>query len=159
MAIIRPDPVSPIWGTVNNDNAASGIVGQVITATVPVGLAVSLTTATTENITSISLPAGDWDVRGQVNFVLSGVTSTLHQIGISLTSATLPSQAGGSGLGTDPLVIFPLITTLLSNTLTLPAAHVRISLANTTTVYLVARSTFALGSESAYGTIFARRAR
>jgi len=146
-------------GTTTNDSAASTMVGEFITATVAVGSAVSLTNATGANVTSISLTAGDWDVSAQNDFVLTGATSTSHQSGISLTSATLPSQAGGSGLGTDALAVLPMPTTGLSGTLTQPIPPVRINLAATTTVYLVAQAAFSVGSESAYGTIRARRPR
>lgn len=148
-----------IKGTTTNDSAASTIVGELITATVAAGSAVSLTTATGANVTSISLTAGDWDVSCQVEFVLSGATSTLHQTGISATSATLPTQAGGSGIGTDPLATMPLPTTVLSGTLSQCVPPVRVSLAATTTIYLVAQSVFSVGTETAYGTIRARRMR
>lgn len=141
-----------------NDAAAAGDPGEFITATVASGSAVALTTATGANVTSISLTAGDWDVSGQIDFVLAGATSTLHQAALSLTSATLPTQAGGSGLGTDPLASVPLPTTALSGTLSVPLAPVQISIAATTTVYLVAQSAFSVGTETAYGTIRARRA-
>lgn len=128
-----------------------------VTSTVASGSAVSLTSATGANVTSISLPAGDWDISAQVDFALTGATSTSHQSGISLTSATLPTQAGGSGLGTDALAILPMPTTGLSGTLTQAIAQVRLLISATTTVYLVAQAAFSVGSESAYGTIRARR--
>lgn len=129
-----------------------------ITATVASGSAVALTNATAANVTSISLPAGEWDVSGHVNFALTGATSTLHQSGISLTSATLPAQAGGSGLGPDALTQFPLPTTVLTSTYSQKVGPVRVSLTAQTTVYLVAQSTFSVGSEAAYGSLFASAA-
>ena len=52
-----------IVGTTTNDSATAGYVGEVITSSVPVGSAVSLTTAVSavsgKTITSISLTAGD----------------------------------------------------------------------------------------------------
>jgi hypothetical protein len=47
----------------------------------------------------------------------------------------------------------------LVNSHTVPAGPWRISLAATTIVYLVARSNFGTSTMSAYGKIFARRAR
>lgn len=146
-------------GSTTNDSATAGNIGEVITATVASASAVSLSTGTGKNVTSISLTAGDWDVSGQVDFVLAGVTATLFQSGISLATNTLPSQAGGSGLGTDPLVGVPLLTTVLSATYAQGISPVRISLSATTTVYLVAQAAFSVGTTTAYGTIFARRAR
>ncbi len=151
--------VTALKGSITNDSAAAGNIGEFITATVAVGSPVALTNATGANVTSISLTAGDWDVSAQVDFILTGATSTSHQSGISLTTGTLPSQAGGSGLGTDALAVLPMPTTVLSGTLTQPIPPVRISLSATTTVYLVAQAAFSVGSESSYGTIRARRAR
>ncbi len=148
-----------VQGSATNDSAAAGYVGQLITATIASGNPVSLTTATSANVTSISLTAGDWDVSGQADFVLTGATATSHQVGISATSATLPTQAGGSGIGTDPLASFPLPTTALSGTLDIDVSPVRVSLSATTTIYLVAAATFSVGTEVVYGTIRARRMR
>lgn len=146
-------------GTTTNDNAIAGSIGEIISATVVAGSAVSLTTATGTNVTSIILTGGDWDVSGQVDYVLTGVTATLFQSGISLVSTTLPSQAGGGGLGTDAVVGVPLLTTLLSATYGQGIVPVRISIAVTTTIYLIAQSAFSAGTNSAYGTIRARRER
>jgi len=151
--------LSTSTGTTTNDNAAAGNIGQFITSTVAAGSAVALTTATGKDVTTISLTAGDWDVSGQVDFVLAGVTATLFQSGISLSTNTLPSQAGGSGMGTDALVGVPLLTTILSATYCQGIAPVRISLAATTTVYLVAQAAFSAGTNTAYGTLRARRVR
>lgn len=136
-----------------------GSLGEFASSTVAAGAAVALTAATSADITSISLTAGDWDVSGQADFVLAGVTATLFQSGISLTTATLPAQAGGSGLGTDALVGVPLLTTLLSATYSQNIAPVRLNIAVTTTVFLVARAAFSAGTTTGYGTIRARRAR
>lgn len=146
-------------GTSTNNNAPAGYVGEFVTATVAVGSAVSLTTATTANVTSISLTAGDWDVTGQIDFNLSGTTGTLFQGGTSLTSATLPTQPGGSGLGTDSLFVMPIPVTTLTAVMTCDCNAVRVSLAATTTVYLTAQATFSVGTVSAFGTIRARRVR
>lgn len=158
MANLKNVPPATV-GTATNNNAAAGQVGEFTTATVASGSAVALTTATGANVTSISLTAGDWDVSGQVDLTLTGATATSHQAAISLTSATLSTQAGGSGLGTDPLASFPIPTTTLSGTLDIAIPPVRLSIAATTTVYLVAQCTFSVGTEAAYGTIRARRAR
>lgn len=149
----------PITGVATNSNASAGQVGEVITATVASGSSVSLSNGAGTNIASISLTAGDWDVSGQIDFILAGVTATLFQSGISLTSATLPTQPGGGGLGTDGLANVPLLTTVLSATYGQPCGPVRVSVASTTTVFLVADGTFSVGTLTAYGTIYARRMR
>ena len=151
--------IQPAQGTGTNDNAAPGIVGESVVSTVAVGSAVGLSNNTPVNITSITLTAGDWDVAGVIDFVLSGVTATLFQAGISVTSAALPSQPGGSGLGPDASIANPLLSTVLSSSFDQSVGPVRLSIAATTTVYLVAQSSFSAGTLTGYGTLRARRVR
>lgn len=147
-------------GTTTNDNAAAGRPGEFITATVPVGSAVALATGVAANVTSISLTAGDWDVSGVVDHNIAATTSvTQINSGVSLTSATLASQAGGAGLGTDPTSTLSYAAMVPGAGIVQGAPLVRISLAATTTVYLVAQDTFTLSTISAYGTLRARRVR
>lgn len=124
-----------------------------VSSSIASGSAVGLTSATPANVTSISLPAGDWDVSGNVAFTANAsTTATIFQGGINTTSATLPTAPGagasmalglsvGAG-GTEPI---------------LPVGTTRITLTTTTTVYLVAQATFAVSTMSAYGFIGARR--
>lgn len=135
-------------------------VGQFRTATVAVGSAVALTTATSANVTSLSLIPGDWDCSAQVVHNAAATTSiTLLQVGISVTSATLPTQAGGSGVGTDPLAIWRQAAGVPAGALTTAVGPVRVSLTATTTIYLVANDTFTVSTMSAYGTLRCRRMR
>lgn len=146
-------------GSSTNDSAAAGNIGEFITSTVSSGAPVSLSNGAGVNITSVSLTAGDWDVSGQVDFVLSGVTATLFQSGVSFVSATLPTQVGGNGLGTDALANVPLLTTVLSATYGQGIAPVRVSITTTTPAFLVAQGSFSVGTLTAYGTVRARRMR
>ena len=147
------------YGTQTNNNADPGNVGQLITATVTFASAVSLVTATAKTVTSISLTPGDWDVSAVGDFTLTGATTSFFRTGVNVTNNTMPSQIGGSGIGTDPLVTFPLILTTLTDTFSQALPPVRVSLPATTTLYLVCEATFAAGSVSAFGTIRARRMR
>ncbi len=139
------------------------VVDEFITATVAAGSPVSLdgTTPATSNITSISLTPGEWDISSQVEFILTGASSTNFKIGPSLTSATLPTQAGGtvgSGtLGTDAL--FSSLSALITTSGTMSAAGRTVRVVNTATVtlYLTAQATFSVGTVTAYGSISARR--
>ena len=122
--------------------------------TVASGSAVTLTTsATSYNVTSISLAAGTWLVWGVVDFSESSATVTLEQAGISATTATLPTQAGGSGVGPDPLSTQVMATSAATQTDQLHIGPTIVTLAATTTIYLVANATFSAGSMSAYGTL------
>tara|TARA_R110000868_G_scaffold161317_1_gene391504 strand:+ start:10876 stop:12528 length:1653 start_codon:yes stop_codon:yes gene_type:complete len=144
-----------IIGTTTNNDADAGSVGQVISNTVLIGSAVSLTTATPANVTSISLTAGDWNVWGNVFFLPAATTnatllySTLGSTTANLGAAQLQNRinygTGGLVLGADGATgIAPMQ---------------RISISGTTTYYLVARGDFTVDTLSAFGEIYARRVR
>lgn len=138
-------------GTATNDNAVAGNVGEFSTAQLVSGSAVSLTTATPTNITSLSLTAGDWQCWGVVDYVATGATTTAFKSGLSSTSATFGGQ--------DTFQNMPLIATALSDTFGHSVAPVRFSLSATTTVYLIGQATFSVGTGAGYGTLNCRRAR
>lgn len=147
---ITPVSTSGIVGTTTNDNAVAGAVGEYTSAS---NTGTSLTTATAANCTSVSLTAGDWDVTGAVTTVpAGGTTVTQRAAGISTTSATLPaSNAGGfvqlnysSAAGAAEAIQAPVV---------------RISLASTTTVFLVTQVAFSGSTATCNGFIRARRVR
>lgn len=141
-------------GVSTNSNAAAGKVGEYISSSVPAGSAVSLTTSVVANVTSISLTAGDWDVSGNIYSSNNAATTATIIIGnISLVSATLPTNPNG-GAGFDIRGSFSG-----GNTPSLPVGTMRLSLASTTTVYLVVDSVFSGGTAAAFGFIGARRMR
>lgn len=143
-----------IRGTTTNDNAAAGFVGEYVSSSVASGSAVAITTGSAANVTSISLTAGDWDVEGVVNFLPAGTTTQTDIVGgISQTSATLPTPPASGGYSRLQVSIPAGAENAL------PVGRTRISLAGTTTIYLVARSTFAVSTNAAYGFIAARRVR
>jgi len=143
-----------VLGTTTNDAASAGYIGEYISSTLAIGSAVSLTTATTANVTSISLTAGDWDVNGNIGFIAaSGTLGTVQIVSISQTSATLPTSPNGGAYAREEIA-FPATATQI-----IPTGTMRISLASTTTVYLVAQATFSVSTMTAYGFIGARRAR
>lgn len=143
-----------VVGTTTNDNAAAGSVGEFVSSTVLVGSAVPLTSTVTANVTSISLTAGDWDVWGNIATAVAGATTTSTFAGaISVVSATFPTIPNGGAA---------FVTSYASpagQSNGLPVGRQRISIAATTTVYLVVSSTFAVSTSSAYGFIGARRVR
>lgn len=129
--------------------AASAYVSSNIAS----GSAVSLTTATTANVTSISLPAGDWLVSGNVAFTAAGTTTaTSFTASINSTSATLPTSPGAGAYAVDPFSISAAGVTPV-----IPTGTTRITLTATTTVYLLAQATFAISTMSAFGFIQAWR--
>lgn len=148
-----------IPGTNTNNNATAGNVGEFISATLASGAAIVLGNGAPSNVVSVNLTAGDWDVSSTVDFNNAGATSTDFRSGISLATGTLPTQPGGAGLGTDALAVIPLILTLITDVFTQSVSPVRLSIAATTQVFLVAQSSFSAGAISAYGTLRARRMR
>jgi len=153
--------VFPSWtagqipGTTTNGNATAGNVGEYISSQILSGSAVSLTTATPANVTSISLTGGDWDVWGTVAFVANVLTTaTIFEGGINTTSATLPTPPGSGAYFQEALSVAAGAIEPCT-----PIGMTRISIASTTTVYLVAQSTFATNTMSVYGFLGARRRR
>jgi hypothetical protein len=140
-----------IVGTTTNNDAAAGSVGEYLTNT---SGSISLTNNTDAGTASISLTAGDWDVWGDIEFKPGATTvTTVIKVGITTTSATLPaSPAGGA--------FFNLALAYTGNsTIDLPIGMRRITIASTTTAFLVTNCTFATSTLSAVGFLAARRVR
>ena len=55
-------------GTTTNNNATAGDVGELLSSNIVLGSAVSLTSGVAANVTSISVPAGDYDAYAVVAF-------------------------------------------------------------------------------------------
>ena len=147
-------PALPLFGTTTNDNAAAGSIGEYIKSTVATGASVALTTDVVANVTSVSLTAGDWDCTGVVDFTFGATTSYTNLVGgISTTSATL----GGQDTAFDFETPAAVPTAGADASWVVPT--VRLSLAATTTVYLIAKGTFTVAGLNAYGTIRCRRVR
>ncbi len=146
---------SGIAGTATNDSASAGKIGEYVSASLAAGSATPLTTATAKTVTSISLTAGDWDVKGIIGFsVATSTTVTTVYTSISQTNNTL----SGSDFDNTSLAS---ASTLITGAATFrqPTPVTRVSLSATTTIYLVAYSTFATSTMSAFGAISARRVR
>lgn len=147
-----PSPMSgPTQGVTDGSDAAPGMVGEIITASLAAASAVTLSNGTAKTVISIALTPGDWDVDAKVNHLLAGVTSTKFQGSISAADNTLGPA--------DCTAILPMITTLLSDTVSQVAPNCRVSTNANETLYLVAQMAFALGTCKAYGYITARRRR
>lgn len=146
---LTPSQPGGIVGTTTNDNVNAGSVGEQIIADQMVN--VPLSNHVAANVTTISLTAGDWDVDGAVQATFStggqGVVSS-----VSTVSATLPATtyAGSGGV---------LLLSGNCDTVVAATSQVRVSIAATTTVYLVAMPYFSGGTCNAQGTLRARRIR
>lgn len=143
-----------IFGEIDGVATAAGYIGQPLSSLIASGSAVSLTTATPANVTSIALTAGDWDVMGEITFVATSATvvaSAVWEGGINSTTAVLPTD------GTETFHAMPLAiaTTSFNATVTIPRKI--FNSASAVTTYLVAEATFTAGTVAAYGNITARR--
>ena len=147
-------PYGQVAGTSTNDNAIAGSVGEIISSSIASGSAVSLSTATPANVTSISLTAGDWDVSASLVRTFGASTSiTILKTSISTTSATDGSLATGTMDQYSTAAMVPVTDMSMS------IGPIRLSLASPTTVYLVADDTFTVSTNKGYGILRARRVR
>jgi hypothetical protein len=143
---------SGIVGTTTNNNASSGFVGEFFSAVEATGVALS--TGVASNITSIvNLPAGDWDLIGNVYCQTAATTNTSYAYAwISTSSATFPS--------TNRVGIISYGAAGLVNVDTCPVPPgMRLSLAVATTVYLSVLPGFTISTLTGLGQLFARRVR
>lgn len=139
---------SQIAGTTTNDNAGPGILGEfvqsIVTNAAPVNI---VTTNVSQNLTSISLTAGDWDVSGLLS-VNPSVGTTGQQAGVGTVTNTLPAVE----LQTQANIAS-------SGRYSMPIPRQRVSINVTTTIFLVGTVQFASGTCTMYGFLNARRAR
>ena len=122
---------------------------DLLSSKVVLGSAVSLTTDTAANVTSLSLGSGDWMVSGNVNFINGGGTTLSGSItSIGTTSATLATDGTESYRGPGVANWNYEGVTVTPVKITGPA-----------TVYLVTKVTFSISSCSAFGSINAEQVR
>ncbi len=142
-----------IIGTTTNDDTDAGNVGELLQTIQSAGHA--LTTATNDDLASVSLTAGDWVVYALAGFSPgAGTTTTLERAGISATSVTLPT------IGAENNSIEVIHSSALQEPIYLPINGMRVSLSSTTTYYLVGSCTFTGGAGvTGVGVISARRIR
>ena len=127
-------------------------IGQLVESTVLEGSAVALTNGTDANVTTVSLPPGDWNVWATVGTSPGAGTTTSLYIGwISTTSATLPTFPNGGAYAQSAAAMSA------SQRVVFPVGERRISVSATTTVYLSTRCNFATSTLGAFGYLGARR--
>jgi hypothetical protein len=139
-------PLATLYDALNS-------VGDYQESIVASGSAVALTSNTVANVTSMSLPAGDWNIFGVLGFLPAASTSITQVTGgSSSTSATL--DAMGTSFNMTSAAVVP---GAVGQELPLPTA--RVVLTVPTTIYLVARAVFSVSTMGAYGKLCARRAK
>jgi hypothetical protein len=149
---LTPTITAPnIVGTISGGNAATGSVGEYLTAT---NTATALTTATSANCTSLSLTAGDWDVQSTILYTPTGTTNITQVFaGASSTSATFGS------LGSYTKATYASAGVVTNSSIVVSSPIVRISVSATTTAYAVGSANFTVSTLTCDGFIRARRIR
>lgn len=145
-----------IVGTATNNNAVAGNVGEEVNSTVSTYTNYT-TTATYQNIASITLTAGDWDLSAFFTYSSNSATITAASNAIFVVSTTTASASGateGKNIAYLPQAAL-LGTSLFSDAI----APYRVSISGTTTFYLNTQATFTLGNPQYTGSLRARRAR
>lgn len=138
-----------IAGTVTNDNAPAGFIGESL---VPSNLTgVALTNGIAVNLSSITLPAGDYEVSGVVHFTPAGTTTVT---GVTASVSATANVLGPVGTRTQLNTTF---TTGQAQEIGAPVQ--RISLAAPATIYLTAFSFFGTSTMAANGYLHVRRPR
>jgi hypothetical protein len=152
-----PLAVIAVNGVTDGSNAVVGDVGQTIVQARIQTSGVTMSSSVATNICQISLTAGDWDVRGSVNVVMTSLAVNGVEIGaanISTTSATISTDGYDSqGSASNPSAA------VQSFSYSMPLPPRRISLSANTTVYMVGSSGGNASTRRGYGYIEARRVR
>ena len=160
LVLICGGNAAPSWGTdqlgvSTNSTPEAGFKGQYVTASIASGSAVALVTATAKNVTVITLSAGDWEVGGNISFVLAGATSVFGATGYTGGASVTADTFGAE----NTFAVQSLDLTTKTGTFGYVIPSQRFSFAVQTSVYLVGRATFTAGTVSAFGRLFARRMR
>lgn len=144
-----------IKGTTTNDSASAGQVGEYVSSSVN---DVNITTTDTgQDITTISLTAGDWDVTGMIFFAQNGATWTEQLLYVATGE---PGNSLTNSNNFNRMVMTNASSSTTPVRITLTVASVRVSIASTTTIQLKAKVKFSVGTPSANGaSITARRVR
>lgn len=152
---ITSNPYSgQVPGTVTNDNANAGNLGEFISSQLPIASALSLSTGSVLTITSMPLSAGDWDVWGMVGF--NGAASTT--VGVVTGSISLVNNVHDT-TQVPVNTYYNNVAVFAQAALRLPVGTSRISVATSTTVFLVESLTFGTSTAVGFGNLNARRMR
>lgn len=141
-----------IIGTTAADNASAGYVGEFVSSNISYASRATVTSSTgVQDLTSISLTKGDWDVWGNMQYFPAASTVVGQVTGwISTASATLP----------DPSVWFITITSHTTGVnWGIQCPILRLSIASTTTVYISGVAVWNTSTMQFCGGIYARRIR
>jgi hypothetical protein len=141
-----------LLGTVAQDNAPPGCVGEVLFTSTTVGVTIGQTVPV--NIATLALTAGDWDLSGVVYFTTQNGPSQVI-VGISQTSAALPTAAN---VLAGAAAMFQTQGGMQSGAFYVNTGRCRINTNASKSVFLIVQATGA-GTSAGMGYIGARRMR
>jgi hypothetical protein len=135
-------------GTTTNDNAAAGWVGEFLSNS---SASTAISSATVTGVLSVTLTAGDWDVWGVLCISASGMNATYYAAALNTVGNALPTRPNGGA--------FNEITASALGSTSLPTGSMRVSVATTQAIWLVAYATYSSGTFNTTGFLGARRRR
>lgn len=143
-------------GFADASNASAGNVGEVIDSTISTFTNYT-TSATYQNITSITLTAGDWDIYAFGTFSSNSATITAGANTIfNIATATASATGAIEGKTISYIPQSALIGTSIESC---GSMRIRVSISATTIYYLNTQATFTLLNPQFTGSISARRIR
>lgn len=131
----------------DGSSALTGFVGNYLTANLPVASAITLTNATLTDIVTLVLPAGDWDVYGNVDIQPPAVAASIIAW-MNTISVTPPDASHYASFFTSTVNRQGGCVPML-----------RVTSSGSTTIYLSGISNSASGTSKMCGTIQARSRR
>lgn len=148
-----------IVGTTTNNDAAAGVVGEYLRSTISGAAPTTIATSSIpQNLTSLSLTAGDWEISGNVGFITTATTNVTRLLsGVSDVSIAIPTD--NFSKNSTNFVGGVVLNTPANGSVTQPLSASRVSINATTTVYLVVSASFTVSTVTAFGYLQARRVR
>lgn len=146
-------PLGQLPGTITNDNANPGAIGEFIAAQTPVSGGVL--SGGIYTIADITLTEGDWDVWGTMNFAPGPATDVTI-----ITAAISTINAGYSTFGPETGVLASIAATFPTGaTLFLPTGMIRqrVAFTSLTIMYLIASASFTGAATMPIGGFIAAR--
>lgn len=155
-----------LTGFTDASSAAAGKVGEVLTASLVRTSRATLTSNTSVTLCSLTLTAGDWDIRAWGSFSPSSgalVTQYVAAIAnIANTAINVLPVVGTRGIPNAQGELTSMITTagaVTNDDFVVNIGESATTTSGTTTIYLTVQATFTTAAFSAYGSILARRRR
>jgi len=144
-----------ILGTNTNDAAVTGNIGEYVESNIPSSAAITLTSGVVNEVTTLSLSAGDWDVQASLLFSPDATTNvTLSAYSVSASTAQDFVTGGVYNILRYPTGNVPAAGYTIGG-----VGPVRKSVASSTTFHLIVQATFTVSTMTVNGIVSARRAR